>query len=432
MSGFGWRGARALRGGGLSGAEARVPRGGDLSGAGVRALLSDGGPAREDRPSRNDAPPRPDSRPRGATGPLSAWLELLRVSALVTVPGDALAGAAALSVRPHRGTFLAAAASLCLYEAGMALNDWADRAEDAVDRPHRPIPSGRIAPGAALTAACALTAAGLTLAGRAGRPTLGVAALLTATVWSYDLKLKHTPAGPAAMAAARSLDVLMGAVATARADRAPEHRPAQTWRPAPATAPLAVVRTALVAAAPSAAMLGAHTYAVTEVSRHETQGGSSTAPLAALATTAAVVAAGAFAPGSAMRPAQGAGVSSARRVVALPFGRLGGSPFEPPTAHPAPRTWPTSPVASTSPVSVTPLVAAGLAAVYLRTAGKPLVHAVLNPSPPLTQRAVGGGIRAMIPLQAALIARSGAPGAGAALLLLAPLARRLARKVSPT
>ncbi|MFE7357107.1 UbiA family prenyltransferase, partial [Streptomyces sp. NPDC057543] len=87
-----------------------------------------------------------------------AWAELLRVSALFTVPGDALAGAAARGRRPDRGTALAVGASLCLYEAGMALNDWADRDEDAIDRPHRPIPSGRIAPGAALAAAGALTA----------------------------------------------------------------------------------------------------------------------------------------------------------------------------------------------------------------------------------------------------------------------------------
>src|SRR5690606_22085330 len=85
----------------------------------------------------------------GDTSTLRAWAELLRLPALFSVPGDALAGAAAIGVRPGRGTLLAIGSSLCLYEAGMALNDWADRAEDAVDRPHRPIPSGRIHPTAA-------------------------------------------------------------------------------------------------------------------------------------------------------------------------------------------------------------------------------------------------------------------------------------------
>ncbi|MEV3861220.1 UbiA family prenyltransferase, partial [Streptomyces sp. NPDC050095] len=155
---------------------------------------------------------RASARVRG--GRLRAWAELLRLPALFTVPGDALAGAAAVGARPGRGTFLAIGSSLCLYEAGMALNDWADRAEDAVDRPHRPIPSGRIHPAAALTAAGAFTAAGLCLAFRAGRTTGALSTALAATVWAYDLGLKHTPAGPVAMGAARGLDVLLGASAS--------------------------------------------------------------------------------------------------------------------------------------------------------------------------------------------------------------------------
>ncbi|GGT38541.1 hypothetical protein GCM10010207_43400 [Streptomyces atratus] len=336
-----------------------------------------------------------------------AWAELLRVSALFTVPGDALAGAAAAGRRPDRGTALAVGASLCLYEAGMALNDWADRDEDAVDRPHRPIPSGRIAPGAALAAAGALTAAGLGLAARAGRPALAVATGLAATVWAYDLRLKHTPAGPAAMAAARGLDLLLGATATGAAERTagPGARTgsASGSRTGSAAAPNSrgFVRGAL----PAAGLLGAHTYAVTAVSRHEAQGGSTTAPLAALAATAALGAA-------ALREQRGPGDAppDAGR------GRKGESHrSHRPPATPASR-----------------LLLTALTGSYFRTAAGPLLHAALNPSPPLTQRAVGGGIRAMIPLQAALAARAGAAGSGLAVMGLVPLARTLARKVSLT
>ncbi|WP_329168348.1 UbiA family prenyltransferase [Streptomyces sp. NBC_01685] len=375
------------------------------------------------------APDRPSTRER-----LRAWAELLRVSALFTVPGDALAGAAAVGRRPDRGTALAIGASLCLYEAGMALNDWADREEDAVDRPHRPIPSGRIAPGAALAAAGVLTAAGLALAGRAGRPALAVASGLAATVWAYDLRLKHTGLGPAAMASARTLDLVLGATATAGAGvtatsgttatrgttgtrgttatvgtakavgtaatvatmsggagggaTAPAARPRPAIRHAPGRT-LTPGRTP-AAALPAALLLGAHTYAVTAVSRHEAQGGSTAAPLAALAGAAGL----------------GAALLRGR---AAP----GGPPPSPPTA--AGR-----------------LLLPAFAAAYLRTSGVPLLHAALNPSPPLTQRAVGGGIRAMIPLQAALAARAGAPVGGLAVMGLVPLARALSRKVSPT
>nr|WP_079153157.1 UbiA family prenyltransferase [Streptomyces sp. SPMA113] len=205
---------------------------------------------------------REAGKERGGWGSWGDWAELLRVSALFTVPGDALAGAAAARTRPNRGTALAVCASLCLYEAGMALNDWADRDIDAVERPGRPLPSGRIAPAAALTAATGLTAAGLLCAAAAGRPALATGTALAGAVWAYDLGLKNTPAGPSAMAAARALDLLLGATASAPAAARSALRPA--------------------------AVLGAHTLAVTTVSRHEAVGGSSAAPLGALATGAAI------------------------------------------------------------------------------------------------------------------------------------------------
>ncbi|MFG3102370.1 SCO3242 family prenyltransferase [Streptomyces sp. NPDC048182] len=318
-------------------------------------------------------PPREASvaaaaKPTAATA--SAWAELLRLPALFTVPGDALAGAAAAGLRPGPRTLLAVGSSLCLYEAGMALNDWADRAEDAAERPHRPIPSGRIRPAAALAAAGALTAAGLALAARAGRQGLAVAAPLAATVWAYDLALKHTPAGPAAMAAARGLDLLLGAAATGGTTGA---------------------------ALPSAALLATHTLAVTAVSREETRGGSPLPPLAALATTTLLT-------GLVTRP------------------------DAPRTA--ADRAVPNTP--GPSDARTRSAAATALGALYAATAARPYFHAALNPSPPLVQRAVGGGIRATIPLQAALAVRAGATGAALLVTALAPLGRRFAKKVSIT
>ena len=94
--------------------------------------------------------------------------ELVRLPAVLSVPGDAWTGAASTSNR--RGWAMPAASAL-IYLGGMALNDWADRELDAEERPERPIPSGRISPTAA----------------------------------------KDTPAGPAIMALCRALDVLLGA-----------------------------------------------------------------------------------------------------------------------------------------------------------------------------------------------------------------------------
>jgi hypothetical protein len=69
-------------------------------------------------------------------------VELVRAPAALSVPGDALAGAAAAGTLGRRTVGLAAA-SVCLYWAGMSANDWADREIDAKERPERPIPSGR-------------------------------------------------------------------------------------------------------------------------------------------------------------------------------------------------------------------------------------------------------------------------------------------------
>ncbi|MFE9763905.1 SCO3242 family prenyltransferase [Streptomyces sp. NPDC005808] len=486
-SGSGGTGARADAGnGGAPGAGAGA--GGDAS-SGARAGVSAGARAGAGVSVGGGASSgaRPGARARA--GSAWAWAELLRLPALFTVPGDALTGAAAVGARPNSRTLLAIGSSLCLYEAGMALNDWADRAEDAVDRPHRPLPSGRIHPAAALAAAGALTAAGLALAARAGGRSFAVAAPLAATIWAYDLVLKQTSAGPAAMATARGLDVLLGATTTGSAPRA------MASLPGPSTPGRTAVRLAL----PSALTLAAHTFAVTVVSRGETQGGSSAAPLAALVTTGALawgllsdrgvsgqpgrrpMAVRAQDAGGTPTPphpgrVDASGPTSDRAPIAAPVLRIGQASVEAPVlrigrasveapvlrigrvpiAAPvlqvrrafieapelrrgripvgAPRLAPTGAAPRPGPSRHTTEAAlrGALTLVYALTFARPLFHAALNPSPPLTQRAVGGGIRAMIPLQAALAARAGAPVTALLTAALAPAARKFARKVSVT
>ncbi|MEW6582528.1 MAG: UbiA family prenyltransferase, partial [Actinomycetota bacterium] len=97
------------------------------------------------------------------------WADLVRLPSVLTVPGDVLIGASvAAGRRPGARDGARALASCLVYLGGMALNDWADREVDARERPHRPIPSGRIGAGAALGAAAGLTAAALAVSGAAG------------------------------------------------------------------------------------------------------------------------------------------------------------------------------------------------------------------------------------------------------------------------
>ncbi len=97
---------------------------------------------------------------------LQAWARLLRISLSPTAVADVLAGlvVAGGGLSPWPRTLALVGSSLCVYHGGMALNDWADRKEDALVRPDRPIPSGRIGAGAALLAALALFVAGPLLA----------------------------------------------------------------------------------------------------------------------------------------------------------------------------------------------------------------------------------------------------------------------------
>jgi len=193
--------------------------------------------------------------------------ELVRLPAVLSVPGDVLVGAAVSGQgRDVRRTAGLVAASSCLYLAGMALNDYADREIDAVERPARPIPSGRVSPGFALGLAGALTVGAAALSVAADGPrALAVTAPLAAAVWGYDLALKSQPIASASMSACRGLDVMMGAGAHGA-----------------------------VAAVPAATVVAAHIAVVTEVSRREVTGGDADVPKKALAATVGVAAAGAL------------------------------------------------------------------------------------------------------------------------------------------
>ncbi|MFK4105447.1 SCO3242 family prenyltransferase [Streptomyces sp. NPDC019531] len=292
--------------------------------------------------------------------------QLVRAPAALSVPGDVIAGAAAATNgRPLNARVLGTiGSSVCLYWAGMALNDYADAAVDAVERPQRPVPSGRVPRRTALAVAGGLTAAGLGLAALAnGRRGLLGALPLTGLICAYDLGLKSTAAGPATMAAARSADVLSGALAAAPAGAA------------------------LRRGAVPAALVGVHTYTLTVLSRHEISG----APARVPATTLAVSTATALA-------------------AALPALRA----------------------ASPTPVDFGTAVTATGTLAYLATYGIAQARAVPEPSGANLRRAVGAGILGLMPLQATLTARAGAPAVAAALGVVHPLARRLARRISPT
>lgn len=131
---------------------------------------------------------------------------LLRLSLAPSAAADIAAGTVlgASGWPSGPAPFLLIAGSLCVYHGGMALNDWADRKEDARGMRGRPIETGAIGAGAALGLAVVLLLVGPLLgalaAPRAGL-VLAVVALLAA---AYDLAGRGPWRGPALLGACRA------------------------------------------------------------------------------------------------------------------------------------------------------------------------------------------------------------------------------------
>lgn len=154
---------------------------------------------------------------------LRPYAQLVRLPNVFTALADIVLAALAARALPGMTLpfLLVAFASVGFYWAGMVLNDVFDVEQDRRERPHRPIPSGRVSRRAAAALGVALLAGGLLFALLAGlahpngptRAPLVVGVLLTGAILAYDGWLKPTWAGPVMMGACRGLNVLLGLAA---------------------------------------------------------------------------------------------------------------------------------------------------------------------------------------------------------------------------
>lgn len=193
----------------------------------------------------------------------SALLQLLRPANVVTALADILAGYAVAGRGAPSALGWLLAASACLYAGGVTLNDVFDRHLDAVERPERPIPSGRVSASRAGLMGAALLALGAALASQATGTAALVAAAIAGSVVLYDAWGKHRPLiGPVNMGMCRALNLLLGVAAI----------------------PGAVIPAAWLGALPLT-----YIAAVTAVSRGEVLGGSRRVALAALVLITAVI-----------------------------------------------------------------------------------------------------------------------------------------------
>ena len=142
------------------------------------------------------------------------YVELVRPANVATALADVLAGYAVAGQGDPRLLAWLLLSTACLYAGGVVLNDVFDRDLDRIERPERPIPSGRVSTTAAAGLGSGLLAAGILAATRA-TPVAGIVAGATAAcVLLYDAWGKRQGLlGPVNMGLCRALNLLLGIAA---------------------------------------------------------------------------------------------------------------------------------------------------------------------------------------------------------------------------
>ncbi len=148
----------------------------------------------------------------------SPYFQLFRISNIFTVPPDIIVGFLAVSIYfgPSIGYSVSDLVTLIfssvfLYIGGLVLNDLFDIKVDGLERPNRPLPSGRIKKGKAIQITVLLFSLGLALASLINPTALGISMLLIAGIVAYNYKIKNGYFRPYLMAAIRALNVIYGA-----------------------------------------------------------------------------------------------------------------------------------------------------------------------------------------------------------------------------
>ncbi|WP_068409716.1 UbiA family prenyltransferase [Planctomyces sp. SH-PL62] len=297
-------------------------------------------------------------------------LQLVRLPNVFTAAADSLAGWLLVggALGDLAGWAPLAGASMALYAAGMALNDWFDLDVDRAERPERPLPSGKVAVGVAAAIGWGGLALGLLAAAFArgfASPTFAVAVALAGAIVGYNAGLKKTFLGPWAMGSCRAFNMLLGMSAAASLG-----------------GPIAWL---------AAAAFGTFVAGVTWISRSEAHGGEtrnliiglSIQDLALLGLAAVSLAPGSF-----------------------------------------PEPWAGRPL-----IPLEGLLVLALAALAINAAAS---RAIREPSPALIRRAVKTGVLSLVWLDVALVASVRGPLPALAVAALWPPAFLLARRLYAT
>ena len=146
---------------------------------------------------------------------LWAYLQLMRPANITTAWADILLGAAAAGIVAGNLSFTILGwlvlATTGLYGGGVVFNDVCDAQLDAVERPERPIPSGRASLAEAIALGTVLLVIGVAAAAMVSSQSAILAAIVAITALIYDKWGKHqTYLGPINMGMCRGGNLLLG------------------------------------------------------------------------------------------------------------------------------------------------------------------------------------------------------------------------------
>lgn len=145
------------------------------------------------------------------------WLEIMRPFNCLMAAAAAWLGYSLGAGAPSAGLTVAllALAAFLVCAGGQAINDYYDRETDAVQKKHKPIPSGRIKAGAAFVYALVLSVAGVIIAAHASFEAGVFALAFAALLFAYSAFLRKAKwLGNWAVALSTGAVILFGAIPT--------------------------------------------------------------------------------------------------------------------------------------------------------------------------------------------------------------------------
>lgn len=146
---------------------------------------------------------------------LKSWLQLIRIPNIFTVPGDILAGHAAVTMYSDfsLNKFVPLCfASILLYCGGLVLNDCIDYKEDLRERPQRPLPAGLISIREAYAGWLLMTVTALLICRFLGPTSFNIALAIVFLVILYNGPARKVPTlAFIVMGLCRGFNILLGA-----------------------------------------------------------------------------------------------------------------------------------------------------------------------------------------------------------------------------